>query len=255
MEKEQLLLALFSVVSFLLPIGMYCLILSSINRRPRPVMAGGGWDAVGLLFAAGGFFLVVVPMLLTEFYRRTSSAVENSHFVSLWLTHWALWIGYFTCVIVAAGAMIAWRSSKTAIYNVDLDQFSHALDHTFSVLGLDAQQKNALLVIGPAAAPSSESAEAFTASRREKPGHTSSRPATEVIVEAFPAMCHVMLHWQKVSPDTRLRIETELDKGLGSAAPIENPAAGWFLTLSGLILGAVTALALAMAFLLIPMAR
>ena len=68
-------------------------------------------------------------------------------------------------------------------------------------------------------------------------------------------MCHVTLHWQQCDASVRDEIERELDKTLESAAPLDNPAAGWFLSVSGLILGAVTAILLAIVFLFVFLGR
>jgi hypothetical protein len=68
-------------------------------------------------------------------------------------------------------------------------------------------------------------------------------------------MCHVTLHWRQVDRSVREEVERELDKTLEAAAPLENPAAGWFLSISGLILGAVSAILLAIVALFFLLGR
>ena len=58
-----ILVAVFDLLAFLCPIGVYCFFLASINQRSRPLMVNGCWDAVGLLFALSGFALITVPTL------------------------------------------------------------------------------------------------------------------------------------------------------------------------------------------------
>ena len=48
-------LAICALLAFLLPVGFYCLILASINRRGKPLIVSGVWDSIGLLFAVSGF--------------------------------------------------------------------------------------------------------------------------------------------------------------------------------------------------------
>jgi hypothetical protein len=234
---------LAGVVAFLLPVGSYCLFLAWINRRPRPVMAGGGWDALGPIFAATGFFVVTIPILLTEFYRRTAGVVDNVR--TLWAAYWLLWLVYFGLLIVGCALMIRWRSMKTMIYNVDVELFTKALDQAFAQVGLEAQEINNRLVLKPTAAGST----AFTEVQLAPVATTAVRPHAEMNIETFPSMCHVTLHWIWCDAKLRGEIERELDKTLESAAPLDNPAAGWFLSVSGLILGAVAAIMLAIVLL------
>jgi hypothetical protein len=61
--------------------------------------------------------------------------------------------------------------------------------------------------------------------------------SAELRVETFPSMCHVTLHWDIYTPEIRREVEAELEKVLTLAAPEDNPSAGWFLSVSGLIFG------------------
>ena len=50
-------------------------------------------------------------------------------------------------------------------------------------------------------------------------------------------MCNITLHRVNYTPEVRRQIERELNKNLESAAPLDNPAASWFLNISGMIFG------------------
>ena len=240
--------ALGAIVAFLLPVGMYCLLLASINRRPRPVIVSGSWDSVGLLFAASGFLVVTIPILLTEFYRRSANEIANDRIITLWLGHWILWLVYYSLLVTGGGLMIRWRGQKTMIYNVDLELFPKALEQAAALVGLEAKRGSSRLTLVPANAIPAELGTAFTQALPAVVAIEKSRHA-ELEIESFPSMCHATLHWSRYSPGVREEIERELEKSLESAAPLENPVAGWFLSISGLILGAVAAVVLAMVML------
>src|SRR5882724_2545508 len=91
---RDLAFAICALLAFLLPIGFYCLILATMNRRSRPLMVSGVWDAIGLLFAVAGFFVVTAPMLLSEFFVRVYDLDSNGWF-GLWLSQWLVWLVYF----------------------------------------------------------------------------------------------------------------------------------------------------------------
>ena len=156
------------MLAFLLPVGFYCFILAYMNRRSRPLMVTGDWDAVGLLFAVAGFFLVTVPMLLGEFFER-SLADDGVKIADLFLEQWIIWLAYFLLLISGSVFMILWRSQKTLIYNIDPDQFPKALEQTFANLGLGVATKKERLILTPAANAES------TRARDPSPGRTDSR--------------------------------------------------------------------------------
>src|SRR6266849_4042319 len=107
---RDLLLAICALLVFLLPVGFYCLILASINRRGKPLIVSGVWDSVGLLFAVSGFFLATMPMLVSEFYFRTFTLAGSGEFLALWLQHWIIWLVYFLFLISGSALMILWRA-------------------------------------------------------------------------------------------------------------------------------------------------
>src|SRR5262245_32213201 len=177
---------LAAVVAFLLPVGGYCLYLAWVNRRPRPLMAGGSWDSLGLLFAASGFFVVTMPVLLTEFYRRTAGVTDSVR--AVWVSFWILWLIYFFILIAGGVLMVQSRSRKTMIYNVDAEVFPKALEQAFAQVGLESHSEKNTLVLKPLS-PSGNGGTAFT----EAPPVAApvDRRHAVLEVETFPSMCHV----------------------------------------------------------------
>ena len=255
MDKLAFTLALTALVAFLMPVGVYCLLLASINRRPRPVMVNGGWDSVGLLFAASGFLLVTIPMLFTEFYRRTVTTADGEQIVNIWLSQWALWLGYFLFVVCAGWLMVLWRRAKTIIYNVDPEFFPRAMEQTLVLSELEGKRHSAKLILVPAIPRTAEESTAIMEGTAKPANPPTDHRRADLEIESFPSMCHVTLHWGPSTPGMREQVERELAKNLEAAAPLENAAAGWFLSVSGLILGAVSAIVVAMVFLMILSAR
>ena len=237
---EIALAILFAVLAFMCPIGVYCFFLASLNQRSRPTMVSGRWDAVGLLFALSGFALITVPTLAAQFY---------SHFAG-WIvtTFWfdpasAIWLAYYLALAGACWLMMRWRASTTMIYHVDPGLFAKVLEGTLAALGIAAIRDRDRLMLKKAEAIDTTAISEFPTAMAAP---TAAADRFGVLqVEAFPAMCHVTLRWNQCRANLRREIETELEKGLLLAAPDENPAAGWFLTVSGLIFGALTVVAVA----------
>jgi hypothetical protein len=238
-------LALCALLAFLFPVAIYCLILATINRRVKPLIVSGVWDSVGLLCAVGGFFLVTVPMLITEFYRRAFTSEDAESFLTLWLQQWTLWLIYYLLLISGSSLMTLWRTHKTSIYNVDTELFAKVLEQTCAALGLAMTANRARLVLTPAPRIELSESTAISVSAPKPLLDPQDRRHAELEIESFPSMCHVTLHWDNYSLEVRRQIEAELDKSLEAAAPLENPATGWLLNISGMIFGALLMVALA----------
>jgi hypothetical protein len=213
-----------AILLFLFPVGLYCLVLANINRRQRPLLLSGAWDALLMLAAGAGFFLVLVPALLDLLYHRSvaGAAGGDESFTSLWLRWWLLWVGYYLVLTAAAVALIVWRRHKTVIYNVDTQLFPAAFVQAGRLAGLECQ------------------------AHPDRPGRYTLRPAdqavraAEVDLEMFPSGCHVTLHWAYYAPALRLSVEQQLDKLLDEVQPADNPLAGWFLVISALIFALIS---------------
>ena len=252
---RDLALATCALLAFLLPIGFYCLMLASTNRRSKPLLVRGAWDAVGLLFALAGFFLVTVPMLIAEFYLRAFAVDGSENFFGLWLQQWILWLVYFLFVITGSALMILWRAHKTVIYNVDAELFPKALERVLAQIGLSMTMKKERLILTPASrSNASLESSAFTEAAPKSLTPVNDARYAELEVESFASMCHITLHWENYAPEVRRQVESELEKCLEGTAPVENPAAGWFLNISGMIFGTLMMVVLTFVTLIV-MAR
>ena len=239
----QFLFAMCALLIFLLPVGFYCLILAGINRRGKPLLVSGVWDAIGLLFAVSGFFLATLPMLVAEFWARTYAGDDGDGFLGIYVSQWVLWLAYLMFVLSGGALMVVWRSHKTMIYNVDAELFPKALELTIANVGLSMQTQKDRLILVPNELPADPTAITQTPMKPQDKRHA------ELEIESFPSMCHVTLHWEACTPDVRRQIETELDRNLETATPLENPAAGWFLNVSGMIFGTLVMVVLAFVIL------
>jgi len=245
-------IAICALLAFLLPIGFYCLILASVNRRGKPLIVSGVWDSIGLLFAVSGFFLATMPMLVSEFYFRTFTLAGSGEFLALWLQHWILWLVYFLFLISGSALMILWRAHKTMIFNVDPELFPKALERTFANVGMAIRMRNQQrLILAPETRGESQESMAITQAVPKAAVAPEDSRYAELDIEIFPPMRHITLHWGNCAPEVRRQIENELEKCLESTAPLDNPAAGWFLNISGLIFGTLLMVVLAFVMLIL----
>ncbi len=232
---REFALAICALLAFLLPVGFYCLILASINRRGKPLIVSGVWDSLGLLFAVSGFFLATMPMLVSEFYVRTFILGDSGEFLILWLQHWILW-----------------RAHKAMIFNVDPELFPKALERTFANVGMAIRmRKQQRLILAPESRGESQQSMAITQAVPKAAVAPEDSRYAELDIEIFPPMRHITLHWGNCAPEVRRQIENELEKCLESTAPLDNPAAGWFLNISGLIFGTLLMVVLAFVMLIL----
>jgi hypothetical protein len=221
--------------------------LAAINRRDRPTMVSGLWDCVGMLVALGGVLLVVAPVLLDRFFLRLLNQLPfaeetfETKLAEVMQQWWFFWGLYFTLLLVAVFMMLWWRRNKTVIYNVDPEMFGHVLHDCLERLGLASSRVGDRLVIA-AKSPSKEQDEAVAAG--EAPSAQTATPmppraGAELVVEVFPPMCNVSLHWLRADVDLRAAIENHLARALDVARTFDNPAANWFMGLTGLLFGLV----------------
>src|SRR5688572_30475179 len=120
-------LAICALLAFLFPVACYCVILAAVNRRTRPLIVRGHWDAAGLLFACSGFFLVTIPILFGELVDHWIP-LDNSLISFLLLNRWLVWLAYFLVLIAGGIWLVMSRTHKTAIYNVDPALFTKAFE-------------------------------------------------------------------------------------------------------------------------------
>jgi hypothetical protein len=241
---REIALALFAFLAFLLPVAIYCFVLAAINRRSRPFLVSGTWDAIGLLAALSGFFLATLPTIGFVFLDRVIG-VSGLGWNALVGT-----LGYYLLVICGSVLMILSRSSKTVIYNVDPELFAQIAPQTFAALGLATKLERNRMVLTPMEPTVDEAGSTDVIQIRPRPAAVADSRYAEVAVEAFASMCNVTLHWGRFSAGMRAELERELDKNLESGAPLDNSAAAWFVSVSGMIFGAVLVIAGMFAFMM-----
>jgi hypothetical protein len=250
-------------VAFLFPLTLYCLSLALINRRPGPTLVPGTWDFVGVVFAASGFLLLGGPSILTGFNERWRLFwLLGRHHALRELTDqsWYFWLLLSLLYYFVIVAGIAWlmqrRRALTAIYNVEPEVLEAALAGVLDRLGyswaragsrffLRGPEPVATILPSPEPVPSegvqtslpSATEEAPPVEFVQKQGMTAPEIAlfddTSVVeLEPFPLMRHVTLNWEVEDPDARQQIEAELTRTLTEVRTPDNPAGGWFLSLS-----------------------
>ena len=212
-------------LAFILPVGIYCLILGALNRRERPVLVSGRWDFAGVLLAASGLLLVVGPAVLTSLDERwriywlwgQAGNEEREGGLGSHLWSAARYV-YFLAVVAGSAWMIKRRGETTAVYNVDRAVLEVGLGRVLERLGLTWRRagNHFYLKPNPFGPPASEN------------------PSLEV--ESFTALHHATLRWQGVDEPVRQEIERELDLVLAGMPASSNTVASWFTSLGGSIL-------------------
>src|SRR5262249_11347900 len=127
--------------------------------RPTPVLVRGVWDCVGLLFAASGLLLVVLPALLRMLYRRSIGdiLVDQPGFTDLitgiFVEYWLITLLYYLFVVSGVALLIWARWNKTIIYNVDGERLIDVLQRSLAQLNLEATRAGNELIIARAPEP------------------------------------------------------------------------------------------------------
>jgi hypothetical protein len=245
----ELVYLLYEVSFFLLPLGIYCLVLAGINRRSSPLLVSGVWDTLGLLFAASGFLLASVPMFLNELYLRTLDELPAEPIADTYFRHSLIWVAYYTLLLIGSAVLLWRRRHTTMIYNVDSEVLHHQLDSTLASLGLGIRERQHRIVIVPAPPLQHETAIA-EGEPIQAPVVAQDKRYAEIRIDSFPMFCHVTLHWDQCQDYLRQDIEKELEKGLEHATPEDNPVAGWLYSASGLIFGIISMVLLTFIFLI-----
>lgn len=239
-------------LTFIIPLALYCLVLTALNRKRHAVLMPGPWDFAGVLFAASGFLLFGGPAILTGMYEqwRLSWLLGQARYLQGIGEDWhfwvRLWLGYFALVVVIAAVVLWRRRAQTSIYNVDPEVLINVLPQVMERLGLEwvPSGPSGLLLRYRPVPPNSHPQPKGPRSGSLVPGETSSdHPWSQLVVEPFPAMHHVTLHWRAHEPALRPQIEMELAKALAQIPTQPNSLAGWLLLISlGLFLSAFTML-------------
>jgi hypothetical protein len=240
-------------VVFLLPLGLYLLVLAHINRQPRPVFVAGTWDFVGVLFAASGFLLFGGPAILTSL---------NEHWRMFWLVgegvnrdaltaQWHFWLSlsllYFALVVGGSAMAFLQQRRLTSIYNTDADTVGGTLEVICEQFGLEPIRSGDVFVFGlsleppPAASAPPTGIQAPHALARLEPRRTlparapaAASPGEELAgqsavleIEAFAALHHVTLRWDPGDSPLRGVLERELERRLGQIGAAYHETGLW----------------------------
>jgi hypothetical protein len=250
-------------VLFLVPLGIYFLVLAYLNRQPRPIFVSGTLDFIGILFAVSGFLLFGGPAVLSSLYEKWRM---------LWLLgevggagdslaeHWSFWVTlsavYF--LLVVGGCAFAFRRYRhlTSIYNVEPALAEQVLEEICEQFGLAHIRSGNVFVFGlglDRPGPAGPTAEGIQAPHalpylaQKTPGARKDRPAesAEVLVgqsavlevESFRALRHVTLRWDP--PDSPLRpvLEAELERRLGVLGAPEHDTGALLAVIGYALLG------------------
>jgi hypothetical protein len=241
------------------PLLLHCLFLTTLNRRPHPVLVWGLWDFAEVLFAASGFLLFGGPCILAGFnqnYRdylllgplRPAPKLTAAGGY-LWL---ALWVGYFALVVAGAGFMLCRRRLATSIYNVEPEAFQESLAAVLDRLKLDWVRGPDGVCLGarnslgePAAEEVAEAGYRTAQALELEELHGTRGPERLAVkVDVFPAMRHVALYWPAGADLLRHEVEAGLAKELAGVRTRHNPVGPWLLSVAA-------ALAVVMAFALL----
>jgi len=232
---------------FLFPVAVYCVVLAMLNRRPQPTMVHGGWDFLGLLFAASGLLLFAGPAVINAFFQKNISdtafeekgpSPETVHQLVWW---WRVaWAGYYVLVVGGAAFLVWWRRRKTVIYNIAPGDFDRALEQALGRLRLEATRSGNRVFLGFGGAPVPEpylaAVSATPLNVAAEPPAPRTTPSEAVVdVEPFAAMWNVTLHWRSHSGEVRREVEEELARALKDVRNYDNPVATWFLGVAGFL--------------------
>ncbi len=249
---------LLSALVFLCPLGAYCFVLGRINRRRHPVLVAGVQDCAGLLLALSGFFLGVVPAILTGFHYRPGDVWLYYHYHPLpglghrWgFVGWAfVWLVYGTVVLGGAGWMLARRRWVSVVYNVEPAMFDKALAHVLDHLGYGWAWKGRRywIDVRPAAVQAAGRAAHVLANAsppgeagRELPAVPPETPPDcrdlDILLEVEPwaALRHVTLTWTPGSDPLRREVEAALKQALGNVWTEDHSVGLWFQTASAVV--------------------
>ena len=241
----------FTLLISLFPLAMYCLMLSSINRRSEPLLVRGVWDFTGLLFAVSGMLLWAGPAMMATIFERSIFGGSSKPFEELVKQWWLLWVSYYG-VVLSGSILLLWlRRPTTAIYNVQPDLVPTLVAAALHRLGLDfAQNAHDQFLIAPTKRPAlrptgsdGEFAEAIapgTVETLPRAVEAAPRPYSSAVeIDQSPSLCHATLHWYETDARLRIEIEGELQKNLTNARPADNPAGVWQFGVGVLLFGAI----------------
>ena len=211
----------------LFPLAIYFLVLSSLNRRLRPLVVPGTWDFAGLLFGMSGLLLIVGPAILSNFNERwrlfwLTSQSPNEVSIEEGSLGW-LFLGFVYFAVVAGGSayLLTRRRRTLSIYNVESGAVEAVLVATLEGLYL----------------PWNRTGNRYRVESNEPKAEPLRKPrAIEFTLEPFPLFFHAALQWEEGDESLRSAIEAGLKTCLATFYTRSNPAGTWFMGLSALLL-------------------
>jgi len=259
----------FVVVFTLLPLVVYCFVLGLVNRRKHPVIVGGVWDVLGMLFGASGFLLFAGPFILggvNERWREhwlfntpgpASDSADAGHELWLWIR-----VAYVV-IVVAWGALLVWRRRHVlAIYNVNPDLVPEVVAERLQSLRIPFRRAGNRFFVAPAPASPANSNGALTADPAysataaravgaSPAGALSSETAFDLAatiqpplsatavqdtplleLDLFHSLNHVSLYWAPAARPMQATIEANLRRSVGEIESEDNSASLWFLSIA-----------------------
>lgn len=210
---------LLSLLVLLAPLATYLLILAGIHRRARPTLMSGTTETIGLLAAASGLLLFVVPGMLHTLYGQEMRGVAlhartDTDFDAVWWKYRVLWGGYYLLLIAGTTALLLLRRGTTVVLNVDYEGFRRALIRTVEEMHLDATLREGRVRL---VRPDAE---------------------LEMQLDAFPSLAHLTMRWEGGNAGFRREIERKLAAHLDEdAAALTSLPGTWLLVLGSLLFG------------------
>ena len=210
-------LIVFGGFACLFPLGFYCLVLASWNKRRRPLLLGGPADFAGSLLATSGFLIVGGPLILWGLYDHSRRSAVYPSFTAAWEvlgTAWwpwlVAWAGYF--LIVGGGSLwlLARRNITGVVYNICREDAVRLIPNALERLGLDYARRGSEFWI-------------------ETPQPDGLRRAI-VDVTVTPILRTLTFRWLAAPGKIRDEIESVVRAELADIVSPPNPLAGWFLT-------------------------
>jgi hypothetical protein len=260
--------SLLSGLVMLFPIGIYCLVLARLNRRPHPFLVTGIHDAAGLLLALSGVLFFIGPSMLTGFNYRPRDIWLYNHYSALkglgrqwwWVGQLSLWLLYGVVVLGGCYFFLRTRRRVTAVYNVEASALEVVLAGVLDRLGLEWSQAGNRIFFRarpafpetarrePVPAPHSVDRSAPTlipngrarVPRPASPGEGQAAlacwgPVGLLELNHWPRLRHVTLHWSPEAEPWRGCVEAELAFALEEVWTRANPAGTWLMAVSAVL--------------------
>lgn len=245
------------VVAFLVPLGIYLLLLGWVNRQPRPVLVSGVWDFIGMLFGVSGFLLLGGPAILSSLNERWrmfwvlgDTGKLSEGLAGLRQVGVLLAVAYFLVVVGMCIWALSRRRGITAIYNTEPEVVQELLLEVCQHLRLEPVQSGNLFVFGLMEAPAPgltgiQPPHGLSRTGRTRPVYREEATTVEELagqnaileLEVFPMMKHVSLRWEPHHSPLRTAVEAELERRLLRVGAPYHATGAWLTLIGSALLG------------------